>query len=62
MQFSTATLPESLFQCFGEEIFEHLPCDDGLVFNEISGGCDYKSNVPECAATSEKSKEGNLYF
>uniref|UniRef100_A0A0R3RAQ3 Chitin-binding type-2 domain-containing protein n=1 Tax=Brugia timori TaxID=42155 RepID=A0A0R3RAQ3_9BILA len=36
-----------------------LPCDDGLVFNEISGGCDYKSNVPECAITSEKSFIGN---
>ncbi|VIO85929.1 Chitin binding Peritrophin-A domain containing protein [Brugia malayi] len=48
-----------ILQCFGEEIFEHLPCDDGLVFNEISGGCDYKSNVPECAITSEKSEEGN---
>ncbi|EFO24026.1 hypothetical protein LOAG_04466 [Loa loa] len=48
-----------ILQCFGEEIFEHLPCNDGFVFNEISGGCDYKSNVPECAGTSEKSIEGN---
>ncbi|KAL3981484.1 Chitin binding Peritrophin-A domain family protein [Acanthocheilonema viteae] len=48
-----------ILQCFGKEMFEHLPCSDGLVFNEISGGCDYKSNVPECAAASEKSEEGN---
>ncbi|VDK72338.1 unnamed protein product, partial [Onchocerca ochengi] len=46
-----------VLQCFGEELFEHLPCNDGLVFNEISGGCDYKSNVPECAATFAKSTE-----
>uniref|UniRef100_A0A0R3RYE3 Chitin-binding type-2 domain-containing protein n=1 Tax=Elaeophora elaphi TaxID=1147741 RepID=A0A0R3RYE3_9BILA len=43
-----------ILQCFGEEIFEHPPCDNGLVFNEISGGCDYKSNVPQCATTPEK--------
>ncbi|CAG9529938.1 unnamed protein product [Cercopithifilaria johnstoni] len=47
-----------ILQCFGEELFEHLPCNDGLVFNEISGGCDYRSNVPECAAI-EKSAEDN---
>ncbi|KAM3727042.1 Chitin-binding domain protein [Dirofilaria immitis] len=47
-----------VLQCFGEEVFEHLPCNDGLVFNEISGGCDYKSNVPECIDSSAESEKG----
>ncbi|VDN04898.1 unnamed protein product [Thelazia callipaeda] len=47
-----------ILQCFGKEVFEYLPCDYGLVFNEIAGGCDYKRNVPECHNMSLKVENG----
>lgn len=40
-------------------MFEYLPCNDGLVFNEISGSCDYISNVPECAGSFGNVENGN---
>uniref|UniRef100_A0A183E5W8 Chitin-binding type-2 domain-containing protein n=1 Tax=Gongylonema pulchrum TaxID=637853 RepID=A0A183E5W8_9BILA len=51
-----------IFQCFGEEVFEHLPCTDGLVFNEVSGGCDYRSNVPECADNPVAKAKGKMNY
>ncbi|KHN74319.1 Chondroitin proteoglycan 2 [Toxocara canis] len=38
-----------IIQCFGKEQFEYQSCSQGLVFNEVSGGCDYRANVPGCA-------------
>ncbi|VDM41817.1 unnamed protein product [Toxocara canis] len=54
-----------IIQCFGKEQFEYQSCSQGLVFNEVSGGCDYRANVPGCAdpASSDvSSAAGNLRF
>ncbi|VDK27115.1 unnamed protein product [Anisakis simplex] len=62
----------NIIQCFGGEQFEYESCSRGLVFNEVSGGCDYRANVPDCAnysaatatagpSSDNTATEGNIF-
>merc|ERR1712176_196052 len=35
------------YRCYGGRVF-HMPCPDGLWFNESEQVCDWPENVPEC--------------
>lgn len=39
-----------VIQCYKGEGFEHISCQEGLVFDEVSGVCDYAAKYPECSS------------